>query len=277
MIFLSMKMEIYFNLKKGENNLMAQLFDLNGKVAVAIGGNGVLGSAMAKGLASHGAKVAIVGRNLEKAEEVAKEINESGGEAKAFSADVSSKDSLVNAANEIEQWSGGWDILLNAPGTNSATPFFELGMDEWDKIMDINLKGIVLTCQIFAKKMIEQDRKGSIINISSVSSTTPLSRVFTYSVSKAGLNSVTQFLAREFAPNGIRVNAIIPGFFPAEQNRKILDKERIESIMRHTPMNRFGEAEELQGATVWLASEKASSFVTGTLVQVDGGFGSMTI
>ncbi|EKN62502.1 gluconate 5-dehydrogenase [Neobacillus bataviensis LMG 21833] len=256
---------------------MANLFDLTGKTAVAIGGNGVLGSAMAKGLAEHGAKVAIVGRNLEKAEEVVKEIVNNGGEAKAFSADVSSKDSLVQVANEIEQWSGGWDILLNAPGTNSATPFFELDMDEYDKIMDINLKGIVLTCQIFAKRMIEQERKGSIINISSVSSTTPLSRVFTYSVSKAGLNSVTQFLAREFAPNGIRVNAIIPGFFPAEQNRKILDKERIESIMGHTPMNRFGEAEELQGATVWLASEKASSFVTGAMIRVDGGFGSMTI
>jgi len=256
---------------------MTNLFDLTGKTAVAIGGNGVLGSAMAKGLAEHGAKVAIVGRNLEKAEAVVKEIIENGGVAKAFQADVSSKDSLIQAANEIEQWSGGWDILLNAPGTNSPTPFFDLDMDEYDKIMDINLKGIVMTCQIFAKRMIEQERKGSIINISSVSSTTPLSRVFTYSVSKAGLNSVTQFLAREFATSGIRVNAIIPGFFPAEQNRKILDKERIESIMAHTPMERFGEAEELQGATVFLASDKASSFVTGALLRVDGGFGAMTI
>ena len=256
---------------------MKNLFDLTGKTAVAVGGNGVLGSAMAKGLADHGAKVAIVGRNLETAEAVVKEIIENGGEAKAFQADVSSRDSLVQVANEIEQWSGGWDILLNAPGTNSPTPFFELDMDEYDKIMDINLKGIVMTCQIFAKRMIEQERKGSIINISSVSSTTPLSRVFTYSVSKAGLNSVTQFLAREFATNGIRVNAIIPGFFPAEQNRKILDKERIASIMGHTPMNRFGEAEELQGTTVFLASEQASSFVTGALLRVDGGFGAMTI
>jgi NAD(P)-dependent dehydrogenase (short-subunit alcohol dehydrogenase family) len=228
-------------------------------------------------LADHGAKVAIVGRNLETAEAVVKEIIENGGEAKAFQADVSSKDSLVQVANEIEQWSGGWDILLNAPGTNSPTPFFDLDMDEYDKIMDINLKGIVMTCQIFAKRMIEQERKGSIINISSVSSTTPLSRVFTYSVSKAGLNSVTQFLAREFATSGIRVNAIIPGFFPAEQNRKILDKDRIASIMGHTPMERFGEAEELQGATVFLASDKASSFVTGALLRVDGGFGAMTI
>jgi NAD(P)-dependent dehydrogenase (short-subunit alcohol dehydrogenase family) len=256
---------------------MMNLFDLAGKTAVAIGGNGVLGSAMAKGLAAHGAKVAIVGRNLQTAEEVVKEIINDGGEAKAFSADVSSKDSLLQVADEIEKWSGGWDVLLNAPGTNSPTPFFELDMDEYDKIMDINLKGIVMTCQIFAKRMIEQERQGSIINISSVSSTTPLSRVFTYSVSKAGLNSVTQFLAREFAPNGIRVNAIIPGFFPAEQNRKILDPERIESIMQHTPMQRFGEAEELQGATVWLASDKASSFVTGALIRVDGGFGAMTI
>jgi NAD(P)-dependent dehydrogenase (short-subunit alcohol dehydrogenase family) len=256
---------------------MTNLFDLTGKTAVAIGGNGVLGSAMAKGLAEHGAKVAIVGRNLETAEKVVKEIVDNGGEAKAFSADVSSKDSLVQVAKDIEAWSGGWDILLNAPGTNSPTPFFDLDMDEYDKIMDINLKGIVMTCQIFAKRMIEQERQGSIINISSVSSTTPLSRVFTYSVSKAGLNSVTQFLAREFATSGIRVNAIIPGFFPAEQNRKILDKERIESIMGHTPMKRFGEAEELQGATVFLASDKASSFVTGALIRVDGGFGAMTI
>jgi NAD(P)-dependent dehydrogenase (short-subunit alcohol dehydrogenase family) len=256
---------------------MSKLFDLTGKTAVAIGGNSVLGSSMALGLAEHGAKVAIVGRDFEKAEKVVQEIEANGGEAKAFQADVSSPDTLEQLAIDVEEWSGGWDIVLNAPGKNSPTPFFDLKMEEWDDIMDVNLKGIVLTCQIFAKRMIEQERKGSIINISSVSSTTPLSRVFTYSVSKAGVNSVTQFLAREFAPHGIRVNAIIPGFFPAEQNRKILSEERIESIMTHTPMNRFGEPEELQGAAVWLASDAASGFVTGTLIRVDGGFGSMTI
>ncbi|WP_227937751.1 SDR family oxidoreductase [Alkalihalobacillus deserti] len=256
---------------------MGNLFDLTGKTAVAIGGNSVLGGSIAKGLAEHGAKVAILGRNLEKANKVVQEIEENGGKAKAFEADVSSRDSLEEAADAIEQWSGGWDIVLNAPGKNSATPFFDLDMEEWDDIMDVNLKGIVVTCQIFAKKMIEQERKGSIINISSVSSTTPLSKVFTYSVSKAGVNSLTQYLAREFAPHGIRVNAIIPGFFPAEQNRKILSEERIASIMNHTPMDRFGEPEELQGAAVWLSSDKASSFVTGALIRVDGGFGSMTI
>lgn len=256
---------------------MTNLFDLTGKTAVAIGGNSVLGSAMAMGLAEHGAKVAIVGRNLEKAEEVVKSIIQNGGEAKAFQANVSSRDSLIEVATDIEEWAGGWDILLNAPGKNSSTPFFELEMEEWDDIMDVNLKGIVQTCQIFGKRMMEQKRAGSIINISSVSSTTPLSKVFTYSVSKAGLNSVTQFLAREFALEGIRVNAIIPGFFPAEQNRKILSPERTESIMNHTPMQRFGTPEELKGAAIWLASDKASSFVTGTLIRVDGGFGSMTI
>jgi len=256
---------------------MSKLFDLSGKVAVALGGNSVLGSSISKALAEHGAKVAIVGRNQEKAEEVVKEIKKDGHEAKAFYGDVTSKESIQKLADDIEAWSGGWDIVLNAPGKNSPTPFLELEMDEWDEIMDVNLKGIVFATQTFAKRMIEQEREGSIINISSVSSTTPLSKVFTYSASKAGVNNVTQFLAREFAPHGIRVNGIIPGFFPAEQNRKILSEERVASIMSHTPMNRFGDPEELQGAAVYLASNKASSFVTGTFIRVDGGFGGMTI
>lgn len=256
---------------------MGDLFDLRGKVAVAIGGNSVLGSAIAKGFAEYGAKVAIVGRDMEKAEQVTKEIIDQGGVAKAFQADVSDIPTVKEAASDIESWAGGWDIILNAPGKNSTTPFLELKTDEWDDIMDVNLRGIVFSIQIFARRMIEQNRKGSIINISSVSSTTPLSKVFTYSTSKAGINSVTQFLAREFAPYGIRVNAIIPGFFPAEQNRKILSEERIKSIMGHTPMERFGEPEELQGTAIYLASDKASSFVTGALLRVDGGFGSMTI
>lgn len=256
---------------------MTDMFDLTGKTVVAVGGNSVLGSSMVKGMAAQGAQVAVVGRNMETATEVAQEIEADGGSAKAFQADVIEKESLENVAKEIEAWSGGWDILLNAPGANSPTPFFEIEEDEWDHIIDVNLKGIMLTCQIFAKKMIEQERQGSIINISSVSSTIPLSRVFTYSISKAGLNNMTKFLAREFAPHNIRVNAIIPGFFPAEQNRKILSEDRIASIMNHTPMDRFGEPEELQGAAIWLASDRASGFVTGTLIRVDGGFGSMTI
>lgn len=256
---------------------MQNLFDLTGKVAVVVGGNSTLGSSMALGLAEAGADIALVARSKEKTIEIEKMISELGRKVKTFEADVTDTKAIHQAAVDISQWGNRMDILLNAPGTNSSTPFFELDEEEWDHIMNVNLKGIVFTCQVFAKKMIEFGNSGSIINISSVSSTTPLSKVFTYSASKAGMNSVTQFLARELATEGIRVNAIIPGFFPAEQNKKILSEERIASIMGHTPMKRFGKPDELQGAAVWLASEKASGFVTGTLVRVDGGFGSMTI
>lgn len=253
------------------------LFNLSGKTAVVIGGNGVLGSAMAQGLADHGAAVAIAGRNLETAEQVASAINESGHIAKAFQTDATNKDDLIQLLADIQAWQGGVDIVVNCPGTNSATPFFDITEEEWDTIMDVNLKSVMLSGQVFGAYLTERGQGGSIINISSVSSDPPLSRVFTYSASKAGVNNVTQFLAREFAPFGVRVNAIIPGFFPAEQNRAILKPERVASIMGHTPMNRFGEPQELQGAVVWLASDQASSFVTGSFIRVDGGFGAMTI
>jgi NAD(P)-dependent dehydrogenase (short-subunit alcohol dehydrogenase family) len=253
------------------------MFDLTGKTAVIIGGNSTLGGAMAVALGAHGADVAIIGRNQEKSLQVCAKIEEAGGKAKSFSADATKEEDLRQVLANVLEWTGRVDILMNCPGKNSATPFFELPMEEWDSIMDVNLKSVVLACQIFGKHMVEKGEGGSIINISSVSSGPPLSKVFTYSASKAAVNSVTQFLAREFAPSKVRVNAIIPGFFPAEQNRKILSPERVESIMRHTPMGRFGEAEELQGAAVFLASDKASSFVTGALIRVDGGFGAMTI
>jgi NAD(P)-dependent dehydrogenase (short-subunit alcohol dehydrogenase family) len=253
------------------------LFDLKGKTAVLIGGNSTLGSAMASALAGHGAHVAIVGRNQGKSDEVRSSIKEAGGSAHCFTADATKLEDLELVLKEILAWSGSVDILVNCPGKNSVTPFFDISMEEWDSIMEVNLKGVVLACQIFGKYMVEQAKGGSIINISSVSSDPPLSSVFTYSASKAAVNNVTQYLAREFAPSGVRVNAIVPGFFPAEQNRKILQPDRVESIMRHTPMNRFGLAEELQGAVVFLASQQASSFVTGALIRVDGGFSAMTI
>ncbi|HZG54923.1 SDR family oxidoreductase [Paenibacillus sp.] len=253
------------------------LFDLSGKTAVIIGGNSTLGSVMGEALGAYGAKVAVVGRNAETSEAARERIAAAGGDAAVFQADATSKEDLSHILDEIVAWSGGVDILMNCPGRNSATPFFDITEEEWDGIMDVNLKSVVLACQVFGRRMIDQGRGGSIVNISSVSSGPPLSRVFTYSASKAGVNSVTQFLAREFAPHNIRVNGIIPGFFPAEQNRKILSEDRIKSIMGHTPMNRFGTPEELQGAAVYLASEKASGFVTGTFLRVDGGFGAMTI
>lgn len=253
------------------------LFDLTGKTAVVIGGNSTLGGAMAAALGAYAAQVAIVGRNMEKCEAVCAEIERAGGTAKPFFAEATKLEDLQHLLAEVLAWTGRVDILMNCPGKNSATPFFELTMEEWDAIMEVNLKSVVMACQVFGKQMVEQGEGGSIINISSVSSDPPLSRVFTYSASKAAVNNVTQYLAREFAPSRVRVNAIIPGFFPAEQNRKILSAERVESIMRHTPMGRFGDASELQGAAVYLASERASGFVTGSLLRVDGGFGAVTI
>jgi NAD(P)-dependent dehydrogenase (short-subunit alcohol dehydrogenase family) len=232
---------------------------------------------MAVALGAYGADVAVVGRNQETAEQVKSRIEQAGGKAKCFAADTTSKEQLQQVLADVLTWTGRVDVLMNCPGKNSATPFFDINEEEWDSIMDVNLKGCMLSCQIFGKQMIDQGQGGSIINISSVSSDPPLSRVFTYSASKAAINNLTLNLAREWAPHNVRVNAIIPGFFPAEQNRKILSPERIASIMGHTPMARFGEAEELQGAAVFLASGKASSFVTGALIRVDGGFGSMTI
>jgi NAD(P)-dependent dehydrogenase (short-subunit alcohol dehydrogenase family) len=254
------------------------LFGLGGKVAVAIGAGGVLAGSMADALCKAGAKVAVLDLNLESAERRADCIRqELGGDAMALKVDAASRADLEAASKAILSDWGHIDILLNAPGINSATPFFEITEEEWDRIIAVNLKSMMLACQVFGKQMIEQNQGGSIINISSASSGPPLSKVFAYGISKAGVNNLTQFLAREFAPYRIRVNAIVPGFFPAEQNRRILTPERIEAVFRHTPMGRFGDACELDGVVVWLASEAASSFVTGALIRVDGGFGAMTI
>ncbi|MFD0620647.1 SDR family oxidoreductase [Paenibacillus sp. GCM10027629] len=252
------------------------LFDLSGRTAVVIGAGSTLGRVMAEALVAHGAHVALVVRNPDKAVTDLQPLLDTG-KGRIFNADAVSKTELQQALQEIVLWTGRVDILLNTAGVNSATPFFEITEEEWDRIMDVNAKSVMLACQVFGKAMIDGGMGGSIINISSVSSGPPLSRVFSYSASKSALNSMTQYLAREFAPNKIRVNAIVPGFFPAEQNRSILSPERVASIMSHTPMNRFGDPKELQGAVVWLASEAASSFVTGTLIRVDGGFGAVTI
>ena len=253
------------------------LFSLDGEVAVVIGGGGVLAGAMAEGLADAGASVAIAGRTQEHAEARARSIEAQGRRAVGIQCDATSKTDLVRALDTVQREFGRVDILINAAGVNSTTPFFEISEEEWHRILDIDLKSVFLACQVFGKAMVDSGRGGSIINISSVSSGPPLSKVFTYSVAKAGVNQITEFLARELAPHQVRVNGIIPGFFPAEQNRKVLTPERVSSILTHTPLKRFGEAEELVGAAVYLASRKASSYVTGSIVRVDGGFMAMTI
>jgi NAD(P)-dependent dehydrogenase (short-subunit alcohol dehydrogenase family) len=253
------------------------LFSLDNEVAVVIGGGGVIAGAMAAGLAQAGARVAIAGRTLANAESRARTIVAGGGQAIGIQCDATSKPDLERTLDAVLRHFGQVDVLINAAGVNSATPFFEIREEEWHRILDIDLKSVFLACQVFGKHMVDARRGGSIINISSASSGPPVSRAFTYGVAKAGVNQITLFLAREWAPHNIRVNALLPGFFPAEQNRKILTPDRVASIMGHTPMNRFGQAEELVGATVYLASRRASSFVTGTILRVDGGFLAMTI
>ncbi len=254
-----------------------QMFSLGGKVAAVVGGGGVLAGEMAMGLAQAGADIAILDFNPTAADARAAAIRELGRRAVGIPVDATSKSGLQAALDRILSELGRIDILINAAGINSGTPFLEITEEEWHKILNVDLTSVFLACQVFGKAMVESGNGGSIINISSVSSGPPLSKVFTYAVSKGGVNQVTQFLAREWAPQRVRVNAIVPGFFPAEQNRKLLTPERVASIMGHTPMGRYGEARELVGAAIFLASEKASSFVTGAILRVDGGFLAMTI
>jgi NAD(P)-dependent dehydrogenase (short-subunit alcohol dehydrogenase family) len=257
--------------------LVNDLFSLEGKVAAVIGGGGVLAGCMAQGFGSAGAKVAVIDLNKDNAEAQARAICPQLENAMAVACDATSKSDLERSLAEILAKWGQVDILLNAAGINSATPFFEITEQEWRKIMDVDLTSVFFACQVFGKHMVDRGQGGSVINISSASSGPPLSRVFTYGVAKGGVNQITQFLAREWAPYRVRVNAILPGFFPAEQNRKLLTEERRQQIMSHTPMKRYGESSELVGAAIYLASDKAASFVTGSIMRVDGGFMAMTI
>jgi NAD(P)-dependent dehydrogenase (short-subunit alcohol dehydrogenase family) len=253
----------------------AELFSLKDKVAVAIGGTGLLCGEIAEGFAKAGATIALVGRDEAKAKVRLDRMAKDGGTAAFFHCDVTSKTELQKLLTDVLAKFGRVDILVNGAGVNSATPFFDITEGEFDKIITVNLKGLVLTSQIFGRHMVDQG-SGSIINIGSASGLSPLSRVFTYSASKAAIHNLSQNLAREWAQKGVRVNILVPGFFPAEQNRKILSPERVSSIMGKTPMARFGEAHELIGAALLLASD-AGSFITGTELVVDGGFDAMTI
>lgn len=266
------------------------LFDLSGEVAVVIGATGVLGGALAEGLAAAGATVAVAGRHAGRGGECVDRITAAGGKALFVAADASSEESLVKAREQITSALGAPSILVNAAGGNDPSvtvtpdhPFEKIAADDWRASFDLNLVGgALLPCQVFGPGM-GQRGKGSIINIASVSAHLPLSRVVAYSAAKAAVINLTRFLAREWAPLGVRVNSITPGFFPAEQNRKLLFNEdgtptaRAASILSHTPMARFGHASELVGAAVFLASTGASGFVTGTDLRVDGGFLSQTI
>ncbi|MBV8316424.1 MAG: SDR family oxidoreductase [Planctomycetaceae bacterium] len=255
---------------------LEELFGLGGQVAVAIGGTGILGGALAQGLARAGATVVVAGRDPERGEARAREITTAGGRAAFAAVDVMRRDSIEGLLRHALEAQGRVDMLINGAGVNSASPYFEVKDEDWDLVLDSNLKAVHWGCQVFGQHMASSGG-GSILNIASVSASLPLSRVFAYSASKAAVVNLTQNVARELAPMGVRVNALCPGFFPAEQNRTVLDPARVEKIMAQTPMARFGEPHELVGATLLLLSRRAGSFITGASYYVDGGFTAMRL
>jgi NAD(P)-dependent dehydrogenase (short-subunit alcohol dehydrogenase family) len=274
----------------GRVTLGMDLFDLSEEIAVVIGGAGAIGGAIADGLAQAGAAVAILDLNVEAGRRRAEGIVSQHGRAAFFQANALRPDTLTEAHEALAKELGAPTVLLNAAGGNNPKvtvseerAFESIALDDWRASFDLNLVGgALLPCQEFGPGMVERG-KGSIINIASASARIPLSKVVAYSAAKAAVLNVTKFLAREWAPKGVRVNAITPGFFPAEQNRRLLFNEdgsptpRAAQILGHTPMNRMGEPKELVGVAIFLASAKASSFVTGAELVVDGGFLAQTI
>lgn len=263
------------------------MFDLTDRVAVVTGGTGALGSAMCRTLAQAGATVMVMARSDDATQAFATEIQNAGGKAIAITADVLDKPSLQAAADRIRNDYGHVDILVNGAGGNrpeaTAVPgqrtFFDLPEDALNWVFDLNLMGTILPSQVFGSMMAETGR-GVIINISSMASMQPLTRVVAYGAAKAAINNFTQWLAVYMATEhhpSIRVNAIAPGFFLSEQNRFLLTQDdgsltaRGQQIIDHTPIGRFGEPDDLSGSLLWLASD-ASRFVTGIVVPVDGGF-----
>ena len=267
------------------------------KVAVVTGAGGTLCSEMARDLARQGYKVALLGRSLDKLKSVEDEIRQAGGTAISVSCDVSDDTSVKAARDAVNEQIGPCNILINGAGGNqnealtnitefderelmdddSVKGFFNLKMDVFQSVIDVNTMGTVIPCFVFGRDMAEHKR-GNIVNIASMTSYRPLTKVGAYAIAKAGIANFTQWLAVYLAPANIRVNAIAPGFFLNDRSRKIMFHEdgsqtpRARSIMGHTPLKRFGEAPELIGAMNWLINDEAAGFVTGITLPVDGGF-----
>jgi len=253
-----------------------ELFNLTDKKVVITGSAGFLCSKMAMGLHRAGCSIALLDLESSELEEVAREIRDEGGKALTINIDVSQKQDFERCLNKTLKEFGRIDVLINGAGINAPTPFMEISEEEWDHILAVHLKGTMFGCQVIGGQMLEQGC-GSIINISSASADPPLSKAFTYSVAKAGIKNLTQNLAREWGTQGVRVNALRPGFFPTEWSKEhFITSDREQAILGHTPMARYGKPEELVGAVLWLASD-AASFVTGAEIAVDGGFSAMTI
>jgi len=267
-----------------------EMFSLKGKTAVITGGAGILGSAIARGLGKAGAKIALC--DIVNADKVAKQLQSEGIETKGYYLDVMDIEKIKACRDEVIKDFGKVDILLNAAGgnmkeatTSEELKFFDLPLSALEKVVGLNLfGGALLPSQVFGKIMLENKEGGSIINISSMSAFCPLTKVPGYSAAKAAVSNFTQWLAVHFAQEynkNLRVNAIAPGFFLTTQNRFLLTNEdgsltpRGNTIITHTPMDKFGDPEDLLGACVWLASD-ASKFVTGIIVPIDGGFSAFS-
>ena len=258
------------------SSYLENLFSLKGRTAVVVGGTGVLGGALADGLGGAGAFVVVAGRGADRGEARVQAIRDAGGDGMFVSVDATDRESVKALLAATVAARGKADILVNCAGVNSSVPYFDIPDDDFAKVIDTNLKSTHIGCQVFGAHMAEHGG-GAILNIGSVSADKPLSRVFIYSASKAAVLNYTKNVARELAPKGVRVNVLCPGFFPAEQNKKILSPERVAAIMGKTPMNRFGTPDELLGAAILLCAPVAGSFITGAEIYVDGGFTGMSI
>lgn len=269
---------------------------LKGKTAVITGGGGILCGAIAKGLAADGVHVALLDLNKERADAIADEINQAGGSAAGFACNVLDTGSVKQAQAEVLDRFGDYHILINGAGGNNPKAstthdqfaledvekedilsFFDLSKEGFEFVFNLNIMGTLIPTQVFSKRF-TQRASGTILNISSMNAYRPLTRIPAYSAAKAGVSNFTQWLAMHFAPAGIRVNAIAPGFFLTEQNRTLLTNpdgsltERSEKILRNTPMNKFGVPEDLVGATEFLIDDAKAGFITGVILPIDGGF-----
>lgn len=270
---------------------MNNLFSVKDNVVVITGGTGILGTAIAKHLASEGAKVVLLGRRKDEGDRIVNEIKAAGGEALFLVSDVMNQEVVQVNCDEIMEKFGRIDTLLNAAGGNMSgatiaptSSFFDVKIADFQKVLDLNITGTVIPTQVFLKPMVEVGR-GAIVNFSSMAAFRPLTRVMGYAAAKAGISNFTAFLANEVATkfsSKIRVNAIAPGFFLTNQNRSLLTNpdgsltERGADVIRQTPFKRFGSPDELCGTIQYLISD-ASSFVTGTVAIVDGGFNSFAM